>query len=160
MNKNCFIYKTISLCVLCVAYSILVSSCSLPRLIILEDPLTPEEHLNLGVSYEKKGAYDLAISEYKKAAKKNPLAYFYMGNVYFQKKEMHKAEKYYKKAIDVDPNMADVYNNLAWLYTIQGRNLDEAEALAKKALELKPENADVYMDTIKEINKKKIEKLD
>ena len=37
-----------------------------------EDPLTAEEHNNLGVAYEKEEKYKLAKKEYKKAAKKDP----------------------------------------------------------------------------------------
>ena len=33
-----------------------------------KDPLTAEEHNNLGVIYEREGKYDLAIREYKSAA--------------------------------------------------------------------------------------------
>lgn len=31
---------------------VVFSSCSLPRIIVLDDPLTPEEHLHLGVAYD------------------------------------------------------------------------------------------------------------
>jgi len=141
------------LCLLITVYSLL-SACALPRLVILKDPLTPEEHINLGVAYEKKGKYDEAIAAYKKAVKKNPVALLYIGNVYFQKREMEKAEEYYKKAIDRDPLMADAYNNLAWLYATQGKNLDEAESLAKKAIELRPDRSDIYKNTIEEIRRR------
>lgn len=126
-------------------------SCSLPRIIVLEDPLSPEEHLNLGVTYEKKGELDNAISEYKKASKKLPLAYLYMGNVYFQKNEFDEAEIYYKKAIKKDPANADAYNNLAWLYFTKRENLDEAEKLALKAIELNPGKKEIYLDTLEKI---------
>jgi Tfp pilus assembly protein PilF len=91
------------------------SGCSLPRIIVLEDPLTPEEHLHLGVAYEKRGELDPAIKEYKLASKKLPLAYLYLGNVYFQKNELDEAEKHYRKTIKKDPQNADAHNNLAWL---------------------------------------------
>ena len=80
-----------------------VTSCALPRIIILEDPLTPEEHINLGVAYEKKGELDNALKEYKEASNKLPSAYLYMGNIYFQKNELDEAERYYKKAIKKIP---------------------------------------------------------
>ncbi|MBI5026734.1 MAG: tetratricopeptide repeat protein [Nitrospirae bacterium] len=144
------------LCLLITVYSLL-SACALPRLVILKDPLTPEEHINLGVAYEKKGEYDEAIDEYKKAAKKNPIALLYIGNVYSQKREMEKAEEYYKKAIDRDPLMADAYNNLAWLYAAQGKKLDEAEGLAMKAIELRPDRSDLYKDTIEEIRRRQLQ---
>jgi tetratricopeptide (TPR) repeat protein len=84
---------------------LLFSGCSLPRIIILKDPLTPEEHLNLGVAYEKQREFEPAIKEYTTAAKKLPRAYLYLGNVYFQKKELGKAEAYYRKAIKMTPAM-------------------------------------------------------
>lgn len=45
------------------------SGCSLPRVIVLKDSLTPEEHLTLGIAYEKRGELAPAIKEYKLAAK-------------------------------------------------------------------------------------------
>jgi tetratricopeptide (TPR) repeat protein len=126
-------------------------ACSLPRIVVLNDPLSPEEHLNLGVTYEKKGELDNALKEYKEASKKLPLAYLYMGNVYYQKKEYDKAEFHYKEAIEKDPANADAYNNLAWLYFIKRENLDEAEKLVLKALELNPSKKEIYMDTLEKI---------
>ena len=129
--------------------------CSLPRITILKDPLTPEEHLNLGVAYEKKGELDQAIAEYRLAAKKLPLAYLYLGNAYFQKKEWVKAERCYKKAIDKNPKNADAHNNLAWLYYLRHVNLDLAERLALKAIELDPSKENIYKDTLEKIRELK-----
>jgi len=126
-------------------------ACSLPRIVVLNDPLSPEEHLNLGVTYEKKGELDNALKEYKEASKKLPLAYLYTGNVYYQKKEYDKAEFYYKEAIEKDPANSDAYNNLAWLYFIKRENLDEAERLALKAIELNPSKKEIYTDTLDKI---------
>ena len=137
-----------------IAFSLL-TSCSLPRIIILEDPLTPEEHINLGVAYEKKGELDNALKEYKEASKKLPSAYLYMGNIYFQKNELAEVEYYYKKAIKKAPENADAYNNLAWLYYTKKENLDEAEALALKAIELNPAKKDLYQDTLEKIRELK-----
>ena len=134
---------------------VVFSGCSLPRIIVLEDPLTPEEHLNLGVAYEKKGELDPAIKEYKLAAKKLPLAYLYLGNVYFQKNELDEAEKNYRKAIRKDPPNADAYNNLAWLYCTKKENLDEAKRLVLKAMELDPSKGDIYRNTLEKIEELK-----
>jgi len=131
--------------------SLLSASCSLPRIIVLEDPLTHEEHINLGVAYEKQGELDNALKEYKEASKKLPSAYLYMGNIYFQKNELTEAETYYKKAIKKDTQNADAYNNLSWLYYTKKENLDEAESLALKAIELNPLKKDVYQDTLEKI---------
>jgi tetratricopeptide (TPR) repeat protein len=134
---------------------LLLSGCSLPRIIILQDPLSPEEHLNLGVAYEKQGELEAAVKEYELAAKKLPQGYLYLGNVYFQKKELGKAEEYYKKAIKQDPGNADAYNNLAWLYYTQKENLDRAENLALQALELNPAKESIYRDTLEKIREMK-----
>lgn len=134
-----------------VAVLIISAGCSLPRIIVIDDPLTPEEHLDLGVAYERQGEFDLAISEYRKAAEKLPAAYLYLGNAYFQKNEPREAERYYQKAIQKAPGNADAYNNLAWLYASEKRNLQEAEQLVLKALELNPSKADIYNDTLRRV---------
>ena len=131
--------------------SLLLAGCSLPRIIVLEDPLSPEEHLSLGVAYEKKGEWESAIKEYEAASKKLPLAYTYLGNVYFQKNEFQVAEEYYRKAINKDPENADAYNNLAWLYFTKKEQLEEAEQLVLKAMELNPSKKDIYQDTLDQI---------
>lgn len=113
-------------------------SCSLPHVAVLHDPLTPEEHVNLGLSYEKNHEFDAALKEYKEASSKLPLAYLYMGNVYFEKNEFDKAEHSYRKAVDKTQSPY-AFNNLAWLYYKTNRNLGEAERLAKKAVEMSPD---------------------
>ncbi len=152
MNKKLklvfFFLVTFSSCVL-------FSGCTFTRIIVLKDPLSPVEHVNLGVAYEKKGEIDLALKEYKRAAKELPIAYLYIGNVYYQKKDLDKAEKYFKKTIKKDPKNADAYNNLAWLYYTKGRNLEEAERLVLKAIELNSSKVDIYGDTLSKIRELK-----
>ena len=128
-----------------------IVSCSSFKIIVLKDPLTPEEHLNLGVAYEQKGELDPAMREYQLASKKLPIAYLYLGNAHFQKNEFSKAEAYYKKAIKKEPQNADAYNNLAWLYYTRRENLGEGEKLALKAIELNPTKEQIYRDTLEKI---------
>ncbi|MBW1714922.1 MAG: tetratricopeptide repeat protein [Deltaproteobacteria bacterium] len=131
------------------------AGCVMPHFAILSDPLSPEEHLELGIAYEKKGEFDNAIKEYEVAAKKRPVAYLYLGNAHFQKNELDKAEKYYKKAIKKEPQNADSYNNLAWLYYAQRKNLDKAESLVLRAMQLNPSKSDTYKDTLEKIRELK-----
>jgi len=139
------------ICLLSTVCCLLLFACAFPRIIVLDDPLSPEEHLNLGVTYEQNKEFDNALKEYEKASKKLTIAYLYMGNIYFSKNEYTEAELYYKKVINKDPKNADAYNNLAWLYYIKRENLDEAEDLALKAIEFNPLKKDIYQDTLQKI---------
>ncbi len=147
--KCSFLYLSLSMVSL-IGY-VLLSGCTPFKIIVLKDPLTPEEHLNLGVAYERQGEFDHAIREYLLASKKLPIADLYLGNAHFQKNDFPKAEKYYKKAIQREPKNADAHNNLAWLYYLLGQHLDEAEQLALKAIELNPAKEEMYQDTLKKI---------
>jgi len=144
--------RGIKLYALCsMLFTLCLFACAFPRIIILDDPLSPEEHLNLGVAYEHKGELENALREYKIASKKLPLAFLYMGNVYLKMNEFDEAELYYKKSIKKEPRNADAHNNLAWLYYLKRENLDEAERLARVAIELNPGKIEIYQDTLERI---------
>ncbi|MCX7794400.1 MAG: tetratricopeptide repeat protein [Thermodesulfovibrionales bacterium] len=130
-----------------------ISSCGLPRIIILTDPLSPEEHINLGLSYEEKAEYDAALREYETAARKLDIAYLYIGNLYFKMGDYEKAERAYRKAIKKtsDPR---AMNNLAWLYYILNKDLDRAEELAQEAVKKDPGNQD-FIDTLMRIRERR-----
>ncbi|HSR09937.1 MAG TPA: tetratricopeptide repeat protein [Thermodesulfobacteriota bacterium] len=132
-------------------FCFLLTACSLPRIYILKDPLTPDEHINLGVAYERRGELDEAVKQYGLAAKKTPRAFLYLGNAYFQKGEWKKAEENYRLAIRKIPGEADAYNNLAWLYFTRNEKLGEAEELARKAMALNPGKEAEYRDTLENI---------
>jgi tetratricopeptide (TPR) repeat protein len=159
MGKKKFIHAAIFL-IPALLFLIFMPSCSLPRIVILDDPLSPEEHINLGVAYEHQGLFDEAIDEYNKASKKVPLAYLYLANAYMQKNDFANAERYYKKAIKENPDSSDAYNNLAWLYYIRAKDslnienkrelLKKAEGLSSKAIEINPTNEN-YIDTFNKI---------
>jgi len=151
MNNTIRALLLITCYLLSTTYYLLLSGCAFPRIIVLDDPLTPEEHLNLGVTYESKGELNSALKEYHTASKKLPLSYLYIGNIHFQRNEFGEAESYYKKAIRKDPENADARNNLAWLYYKKEENLEEAERLAVKAIELNPSKKNIYEDTLNKI---------
>lgn len=129
---------------------LLISSCSMPKIIVLKDPLTPEEHISLGMAYEKKKEYDIAIKEYEAAVMKVPRAKLYLANARFLNNQPDKAEELYRQVLQDDPKCANAYNNLAWLLYIQKKNLPEARAFAQKAMELDPQHAE-YPDTLNRI---------
>ncbi|RMH06141.1 MAG: tetratricopeptide repeat protein, partial [Aquificota bacterium] len=117
-------------------FALFVASCSPPRLIIYQDPLSAQEHVDLGYIYERQGKLELAQEEYKKAIRKDKRewrAYFNLGNTYAKLGKYEEAKEFYEKALELkkDP---DIYNNLAYtLYQLK----DYCGALfyAKKALE-------------------------
>ncbi len=130
----------------------LLSGCSyLTGIIFSQDPLTAEEHNNLGVAYEKEEKYELALREYKKALNKDSsliIPLVNMGNVYFKQGKYEEAEKYYLKALKKDGKNIEAANNLASLYITLGRDYKKGlEYLNKATFSL--ENPPAYaLDTL------------
>ncbi len=133
------------------SFGLLINACS--YIIILHDPLSAKEHVELGYTYEKQKDYKNAIYQYKMAIRKDShydLAYFDLGNVYVETKNYEKAVKCYKKAIELNSKNANALNNLAYAYYKLG-DYEHAKFCILKALKLNPNNKD-YINTLKEIN--------
>lgn len=133
--------------------SFLLFSCSFPKIVIYQDPLTAKEHNDLGVIYEKKGNLDLAEKEYKKAITKDKnwyLPYFNLGNLYYKKGELTKAEEFYRKALEKEED-TDILNNLAYVLHLQGKNKEALEYI-EKAMKINPKEE--YRDTYDKISDK------
>ena len=109
---------------------LLSGGCSrIPKIIVLEDPLTAAEHVELGVAYERKGELDLAQREYERALRKDGKFYrarVNLGNVFLAKKEYGKAREEYLLALELRPGDADATNNLSWAAIFSGEGIDEA----------------------------------
>lgn len=136
----------------------IISGCNMPRIIVLQDPLTAEEHLQLGLSYEKKGLLEEAKKHYEEASKKDIRGLLFLGNLYLNIGEYNKAEELYKETINRDANISEAYNNMAWLYYLKRENIDEAEELVKKAIEIEKDNPDklkIFKDTLEKIQQLK-----
>lgn len=126
------------------------AGCSLPRIVVHDDPLSPAEHLALGQAYEARGEAELAVREYRAAARSEPLARLYLGNALFGLGRLEEAEEAYRRAIHLLPDNPETYNNLAWLLYTQGRRLEEAEALAARAANLAPDRPE-FRDTLDKV---------
>lgn len=119
--------------------------------LFMEDPLTAEEHNNLGVIYEREGKYDLALREYSKAIKSDPelvTPLVNKANVYFKLGEYTNAEKYYKKALSKDERNLEAANNLASLYIETSEGYEEALGYMERATEGVDETAPYALDTM------------
>ncbi|MDR1676923.1 MAG: hypothetical protein LBS44_00865 [Deltaproteobacteria bacterium] len=132
------------------------SGCAwLPKIHVINDALSNEEHLDLGLIYEKDGELDLAEREYK-AAQPLALAYMGLGNVMYQKGEVRKALKYYRLAWQREKIPA-VANNLAWVLLMEGGDLEEALETARQAVILAKEGGleqqliDNYQGTLNQV---------
>lgn len=146
-------YCTRSLQIVFSALTFLITSCSIPKVIVYEDPLTAMEHNDLGVVYEKKGLLDMAEKEYRKAIKKDStwyLPYFNLGNVYYKKGDLDKAFEFYEKALEIEEH-PDVLNNIAYVLYEKG-DYTEALKFIEKALTI--EKKDAYIDTYDKIKER------
>jgi len=112
---------------------LLAGGCSrVPRIIVLSDPLSAAEHVELGVAYERKGELDLARREYERALRKDRKFYrarVNLGNISLSKKEYGKAREEYLLALKLRPGDAEATNNLSWAAIFSGEGI--AEALAR-----------------------------
>jgi Flp pilus assembly protein TadD len=136
---------------------ILLCGCSVPRITVHDDPLSPQEHLKLGVAYEDAELLDLAEEQYRKATE-IPESNLLLGNLAFRKKDWDEAKRRYLNAIQKMPTDPRPRNNLAWLYYTRKRSLKRAEELAEQAVALAGDgDASQYMDTLKAIRRLKRE---
>jgi Tfp pilus assembly protein PilF len=126
-------------------------ACALPRIIVLHDPLSVEEHDNLGRIYELQGKEDLALLQYRAAVKKDPGhggSWLLLGDLSYKRGDFGEAETAYKKALNLQPENGDIANNLAWTYVMQNKRLSRAEKLVTEALKLTPDHRPYYLDTL------------
>ena len=133
-----------------VIITLLLAGCSLPKIIILHDPLSTDEHVQLGMSYESQGKWDLAAAQYREAVamdKRNARAWNLLGDLSYQQKNYDAAESAYRKVLDLQPGNGDTRNNLAWIFIQRGTDLSQANELVAEAIRLLPDHKPYYLDT-------------
>ena len=133
---------------------LIVAGCAMPKMpqiIVIDDPLTAEQHNDLGVAYEEKGDYALAGKEYEKAIKKNRdwvIPYLNLGHLYYRQDKLDQAERALREGLRAKGDHPDLLNNLAWVLMEKGQ-LKEAKTLIDKAISI--EDKEEYRDTRREI---------
>ncbi|MEZ4483460.1 MAG: tetratricopeptide repeat protein [Syntrophotaleaceae bacterium] len=126
-----------------------LSGCSVPRIIVLNDPLDARQHNDLGVSYEAQGEYDLALREYRRAAELDELwarPLINGGNALAAQEQWSAAAELYRQALERQPGQAGAMNNLAWVLLQQG-SLEQARHWAELAVAASPQTA-AFQDTL------------
>jgi len=113
------------------------------------EPNNPDVHYFMALSYFKTGdfkAQEFAASE---AVKRNTQfmgeSYYLLGDALQKGKKYDEAIQAYQRAINVKPDIFEIYNNLSEIYRSQSR-YDEAIAMAKKGLDLSPNNGNLYVN--------------
>jgi Tfp pilus assembly protein PilF len=144
--------------ILPVLLMLLLASCAMPKIIVIDDPLTAQQHNDLGVAYEEKGDYPLAEKEYEKAIKKNRewvIPYLNLGHLYYRQDKIDQAERALREGLRVKGDHPDLLNNLAWVLMEKGQ-IKDARTLIDKAIAI--EDKEEYQDTRREILERVMEK--
>jgi len=91
-----------------------------------------EDYKNAGATYEK------AIAQLAAPAKENWRVFYFAGISYERQKDWPKAEKYFRRALELSPGEPSVLNYLGYSMIEKRVNLAEAMDMVKKAVESKP----------------------
>lgn len=105
------------------------------------NPILGEAYRGLGEIYAHQGALKDAIAAYTKLTEIEPKAatgWLRLGALQVKAKQFDYAVQAFQQAIEMNPDLPDAYNNLAWLYADLNLNLDQAVPLAEKAVALSP----------------------
>ena len=95
--------------------------------------------------YMAKDEWERALVTLKKGEVLEPdsaLVSFQMGWCYENLQQVDLAERYYSRALRLEPSMVEAYSGLGWLF-YQKNQYDVALVLFEKALELDPENPEM-----------------
>jgi hypothetical protein len=115
---------------------------------VMRLPDKAEQEFLRGVSYEKSGMYDEAVSAYARAVGINTNygeAYVNLGLVYYRLGRYSKAVDAYKNAIRTNPAIPSVYNKLGAAYIILGEYPLALDAF-KQSISIDPRNPDTHFN--------------
>ncbi len=113
---------------------------------------TATAYLDAVTGMEEVGRIESANHAYATASRRWPenlLAYMGLGNSYYALGEYAAAETAFRSALTIDPEKAEVWNNLAYVLAQRGQHESSVDAIAH-ALELEPDNQN-FRDSYKEL---------
>jgi len=94
--------------------------------------------------------YRVAMKDFREALKadeKQPRLYFFIGTCYYELGDRGNAISYLEKGRNYEEQSPEMNNLLAYLYSLEKRNLKEALSLVNSALSVYPDNF-AYLDTL------------
>ena len=126
----------------------------LPAIKCYQDALSldsnlPHVHLNLGNTYSRHGSYREALAYYlavETIYKDKPEFCFFVGCSYFGLRNFDLAIQWIRRAVEINHNFPDAYNELGRIYLMRGLK-EEALIFYTKAYSLLPNNQ-VYLNNI------------
>ena len=108
-----------------------------------------EDNLKLGIYHLKKGNIDKAIRKFTMSTNAYPdyaPGYFYLAVAYSKKgKPVNEQIKYYEKAIELEPNMTEAYNNLGKIF-LELKDYEKAERQFTKILAIDKKDIFAYLN--------------
>jgi tetratricopeptide (TPR) repeat protein len=122
-----------------------------PKIIVLEDPLSADEHVTLGVAYERQGELELAAREYERAIRKDKACFparRNLGNVRLAETRYDAAREEYLEALSLRPGDPEATNNLAWAAILSGSGREDALRRMKAVLSDPSRRSPVLLDTV------------
>jgi tetratricopeptide (TPR) repeat protein len=115
------------------------------------DPLSADEHNDLGVLYFGRGDHGRAAREFERAVALRPgwtRALVNLGDARLAAGQVARAIEAYEQAVRADPDDPGAANNLAWALLRDEARWREAEAIIRRALARQPEPRGYYLDTL------------
>jgi tetratricopeptide (TPR) repeat protein len=112
-----------------------------------------EIYINLTQIYEHAKRYDEAVDAIQHADKlskgkdQKEIVFYLWGGIYERDKKVDQAEKYFRQALEQNPDSSMTLNYWGYMLADNNLRLDEAVKLINKALELDPQNG-AYMDSL------------
>jgi tetratricopeptide (TPR) repeat protein len=131
--------------------AVLVAGCALAPSRPPPDPLSAEEHNDLGVAYFARGEPARAAREFSRALALRPdlvRARVNLGDARLALGEVDAAIAAYEAARAARPDDPGILNNLAWALLRHETRWPEAEPLIEAALARSPEPRGYYLDTL------------
>jgi tetratricopeptide (TPR) repeat protein len=87
------------------------------------------------------------IAKAKEPKRLNQLFFFQLGATCERNGELAKAEEYFQKCLQFEPDFAEALNYLGYMWAEHGMKLDQARQLIEKALKIEPKNG-AYLDSL------------